>query len=493
MDKETLLIQAAMLLRKVAAMQEEEQAGSGELPVEAPQDAAPAETPEIAETPMVEPTPAEESAQPAVSLTCASCGHSETLDAINEANKAAAGDVEIEAITEGDSVRCPACEGGVMSAGAPEVPAAEETPAADPLAEDDLAKEAGLKEIADKVVSKLPPQLVTKFEGVSPATLANIPPHVLEQATKIIEALGKGTIDLGEFVAKSFSPKEMTGITGVVPADDPHSNSWINQQQESQYNIHASEDSLSTSQLDKGFQLAALILYAKDKGLLDRPEWSHLNQAIHGHGMTLQASTPEESQMELEKESGMVDTLRRALPAAAEFINFFKKKLNLLDPAQQGAVANLVENMGPHELDMYISALTGKTVTPDMRMASGLDKEAMNMTSVKQAIVASAIALMLAKGAVAGETLSKLNPNLFKATISKMETSPDYGDALKQLGAQALQSIDKAQKDIKDKDAPTPGQDNVPETPQDAPPAYNPADDVWKTASVDMSRVARYL
>ena len=79
----------------------------------APVDAT-AET--IAEPAVTEPGIPVEPVVSAPSFVCQRCGHEETLEDMNAANKAAAGETPIEDIAVEDSIQCPQCEGGVMMA-----------------------------------------------------------------------------------------------------------------------------------------------------------------------------------------------------------------------------------------------------------------------------------------------------------------------------------------------------------------------------------------
>lgn len=89
--------------------------------VVAPEQSEGAETPEAPETPESVPdATADPDVEPqevgAPSFVCQRCGHEETLEEMNSANKEAAGETPVEDITVEDNIQCPQCEGGVMLA-----------------------------------------------------------------------------------------------------------------------------------------------------------------------------------------------------------------------------------------------------------------------------------------------------------------------------------------------------------------------------------------
>lgn len=477
-DHDQLLLSAAQILRKLASdMQESEAPPAVESdPVAEP--AAPIEEPAAEPADPVVPEVPAEGAAPSVDFVCNGCGYVETLDNINAANKDA-GATEADLIVEGDSVGCPKCQTGTMSAGV-------SSSADDPSVE----KMAGinLREIAKSIRSKLPASVLSKAKSL------NVP--------EVAHAMGKS---LQEVVGK---------VVGVIRTmvQDPHIALLLDNDHDiahagkHPYGPQAKAGDIRTAymtthdlSLGTGEKVVmAHILRLLEDGVLDPHELNgpgavdYIIRVLTGAGKTVSADPVSDL---FDKQAGLLGNLGAKV----------KQALIGADKGIMEQVKKFLDTLDDASVDKLLAQLAAGS-THNHTASEAITKEASNLPSVKKAILGAALVLMLVKGVLAGEHLNKidLESHMRGMVAQAHHVGGPTAELIGQIGEVAQSAQDKGFKGMKDnrekKDAaPATAPADTSNAPADTSNA--PANDdpgIWvrqltASVSVDMSKVARYL
>ena len=412
-----------------------------------------------------------------VSFVCSGCGNSVPLSEINAARTEAAGGEAIDPIGEGDSVHCPACEGGVMSSSAGAVP-----------------KEAAVSSSPkiQALYRKVPKETFLKALQTPISALERI-------GEKVIGAVVKAVDESDNNMARQDAISH-----GVFP---------IHEEEEFNLKTAGMTDQFSADPHGDESVVTSIVLYALDKGLTSIEELKKAGPSSIGELLTKvqkhmkeDRSLTQPAQFSMQA-SGLLPALSAALPS--KLLSIVKEDASSLNDPHAVAVAQAVQGMTEEDAAKAVHAIIKSNAgssAGSLKTASAVSYKAM-----LAAVLGLAAATMAGEGKPAQNMKSDVASKHWVNLVSDVDQASAKNEALRQLvyslGQYAHNSASNAMDETYTKDKATPADSSVAMGEQmhgkvQDPSSVQPsAPDVWETrsasfamvAGIDMDRLHRYL